>query len=134
MLAVADSLMIMNLYRNDIEKLPEIGAPTQEKTYFLLWFDHRRYPYPQEQPLFRVEYTNLGEADHINNDLFQSWCQIFDAAPYVLTGFKLVAADEEFKTDYTVWQNPPYNLPKLTKRFFEIMDDERWYVVECSSR
>jgi hypothetical protein len=114
--------------RTDLEQLPDIAAQKPTARYALVWFDHFN-----SDPLYRVVSTNLGTpSDDINNELFRSWCQPFTVPPSQPVAKLLAAADEKFKIDYTLWTVPPYSLPELDERWFEILDDERWYVVELA--
>lgn len=115
------------LTKEQIQGKPPITVPDfNNRVYKLVWYNHFK---PGQ--LFEVKNTNLATpSDDMSNALFESWCTIFDPAESEITGVKLIAADEHFKTDYTHWTEAPFNLPQLAVRWFEIMDDERWYVVE----
>ena len=114
--------------KTELEELPDIEGQNSHKHYALIWYNH-----DEPELLYRVVNTNLGTpSDDMNNELFKSWCQPFTIPPSQAVAKLLVAADEAFKIDYTLWTDAPYSLPGLAARWFEILDDERWYIVELA--
>lgn len=113
----------------DIQAVPDIDSAKSDYTYKLLWYNHFK-----PDTVFLVKTTNLNIGDQLDNEVFEGWCSTFDSIGYDITGKKQVAGDEHFKIDYDPWTQAPYNLPPLTKRWFEILDDERWYIVELKKK
>jgi hypothetical protein len=112
----------------DLEATPPISNPdATTHTYLLIWYDHYK-----DDHLYKVNRTDLTVGDAMDNDLFHTWCDEWFVDLSTITGNLQVARDEAFVlNDYNdVWTKAPYNLPALTKRWFEIMDDERWYIAE----
>lgn len=90
-----------------------------QETWKLIWYDHNR---PQQ--LFEVRSTDVSKAD-VDNRVFNSWCVPIDRNNFNILEQVLVAKDEH-------WQVSPefltaHGLPMLNERWFQIMDDERWY-------
>ena len=66
--------------------------------------------------------------DFISPEGFEKWCKPFFESNYNVLSKIKVAGDEHFKTEPDFWTKPPYNLPALKERWFQIMDDEQWWV------
>jgi hypothetical protein len=84
--------------------------------------------------IYEVVRTNP-EVAEIDNNGFKSWCKPFFRDQYVILSEVEVAGDEHFKNgEPNWWTKSPYYLPALRERWFQIMDDERWYVVTLRNK
>jgi hypothetical protein len=97
-----------------------------QETWKLIWYDHFR-----RNQLFEVLKTDVSKAD-VNNSVFNSWCVPIARNNFNILEQVLIAKDEQ-------WQVSPafltdHGLPMLNERWFQIMDDERWYAVRVTPR
>jgi hypothetical protein len=97
-----------------------------QDTWKLIWYDHFR---PNQ--LFEVVSPDVSKAD-VDNRVFNSWCVPFDGNSFNILEKVEVAGDEH-------WKVPPEfltvrGLPMLNERWFQIMDDERWYAFRVRPR
>jgi hypothetical protein len=116
--ALAVTLVALYLFSGAVAK-----AQDQWK---LIWYNHY-----QPNTLFEVLSTDLSVGD-ITNNLFQTWCKPFDPSGFQILEKVEIAGDEH-------WKVPPQflsdrGLPMLNERWFQIMDDERWYVFKVRPR
>jgi hypothetical protein len=123
---------------NTFELLPQLPSlpspPAPQTQYVLVWYNHF------DNSFYRVISTNLQTnsddfANSNRNSLFRSWCVPFSIAADKPLAQLVIGAGGGFvtKVNYILWTQPPYNLPALSSRWLEIMDDERWYVVQVPS-
>jgi hypothetical protein len=98
---------------------PVPSAKSVVDSWKLLFFDHF---HPEH--LWEVKHTNVGQAD-VKNDEFRSWCEPFDEKRYDVLERVTVAQDEHWQVTPTFLSER--GLPMLNERWFQIMDDERWY-------
>ncbi|MDB5292288.1 MAG: hypothetical protein JWL69_3529 [Phycisphaerales bacterium] len=106
---------------------PQIIVPAVDE-YKLLWFDHNR---PGQ--LFEVLSSKVELAD-VHENTFHTWCRPFDESRYDILERRVVAKDEHFKEEPNWWAKKPFNLPALNERWFQIMDDEVWYIFKVRRR
>jgi|SRR5271166_1337324 len=97
-----------------------------QETWKLIWFDHYR---PNQ--LFEVVRTDVSKAN-VDNRVFNSWCVPIDPNSFNILEKVEIAGDEH-------WKVPPefltaHGLPMLNERWFQIMDDERWYAARVSAK
>jgi hypothetical protein len=103
------------------------ASPVPPIRYVLVFMDH-------EDPtgmLWKVLRTDITQREIGRGD-FKRWCVRFAPSEKNIVSQEEVAGDEHFKLsggrNANWWTSDPYNLPPLIERWFQIMDDERWYV------
>jgi hypothetical protein len=96
----------------------------------LAWFTHY-----ESDRLFKVEKTDISNSELVwqgdPNEVFKMWCSPLDLSHKKVVKQIEVAGDEQLKgVEPNWWTKDPYNLPALNPRWTQIMDDERWYMLE----
>ena len=103
-----------------------IQAAKAQEIWKLIWYDHYR---PNQ--LFEVVGTDVSKAD-VDNGIFNSWCVPFDPSQFDVLARIEIAGDEHWKASSDLLTQ--HGLPMLNERWFQIMDDERWYVYQLRQR
>jgi hypothetical protein len=100
-------------------------TPKPQNEYALVWYNHF-----EPNTLYKVNFTDITKPELRNNE-FRQFCSPLDLSHKRVISREEVAGDERFKgpREPNWWTKPPYNLPALTQRWLNIMDDERWYVL-----
>jgi len=97
-------------------------APRQASIrYKLIWRNHF-----EPDKLYEVVRTDVSRRE-IRNDDFKQWCIPFEPSRWIVHESRLIAGDEHWKEDPTRLTAAPYHLPPMNERWFQIMDDEKWF-------
>jgi hypothetical protein len=96
--------------------------------YKLIWVNHF-----EPNKLYEVVRTDLSRRE-IRNDEFKKWCIPFDVSRWIVHESRLIAGDEHWKEDPTRLSGAPYHLPPMNERWFQIMDDEKWYLYAVEAK
>jgi hypothetical protein len=106
-----------------------VQAAKAQEMWKLIWYDHFR---PNQ--LFEVVGTDVSKAD-VDNRIFNSWCVPFDPNKFVILQPPIqIAGDEHWKGTGASEFLSEHGLPMLNERWFQIMDDERWYIYRVRPR
>ena len=101
---------------------PEPRPARPKLQYKLIWVNHF-----EPGKYYEVVRTDV-QRKEIRNDEFKQWCIPFDPNRWIIHESRLIAGDEHWKEDPTRLSRSPYNLPAMNERWFQIMDDEKWYL------
>jgi hypothetical protein len=93
----------------------------------LIWYDHF------SNGFFEVVRTDVSLAD-VENRLFHTWCIPFDRTRYEILEEVVVAQGEHWQVEGRNQYLAERGLPPLNERWFQIMDDERWYAYRVRPR